>query len=265
MSKNKKHENDKFYTKKNVVKKLISNLKLGVYDIIIEPSAGDGSFIDYIEDYNYIAIDIQPENNRIIKMDWFDFKLDKNYNKILVLGNPPFGNQGSLAMNFIKKCSDLKAYHIAFILPKSFKKESVKNRIPSNYHMILEINIPDESFTLNNIDYSVPCIFQIWERRDIIREKIKLPTKTKYFDFVKKQDKPDISFRRVGFYAGHIYDNTSDKSDQSHYFIKSNGYMSLIDIKSILKSIKWEHDNTSGPRSIGKGELIIEFEKKVIN
>ena len=104
MAKNKKNLNDKFYTKDIVVKNIISLINLNEYDLIIEPSAGNGSFLNYIDKYNYIELDIYPEDNRIIKQDWFNFDLSNyKYNKCLVIGNPPFGNQSKLAISFINK------------------------------------------------------------------------------------------------------------------------------------------------------------------
>lgn len=93
--------------------------------------------------------------------------------------------------------------------------------------------------------------------------KAKLKTKSNLITFVKKTDNPDYSFRRVGFYAGMIYDDINGKSEQSHYFIKSSD-----DIKKFLKNYKWNHNNTTGPRSIGKSEIIKiveEYEKIKIN
>ena len=65
---------------------------------------------------------------------------------------------------FIKKCDDLNVLTIAFILPKSFKKDSYKRKIPKNYLLKKEIDLDDDSFTLNGNSYRVPCVFQIWER-----------------------------------------------------------------------------------------------------
>ena len=65
--------------------------------------------------------------------------------------------------------------------------------------------------------------FQIWEKKTtkrIIPEKL-IPKK---FSFVKKEEPHDISFRRVGVYAGRIDKETENKSFQSHYFIKFNFY-----------------------------------------
>jgi hypothetical protein len=265
MARNKKHVNDKFYTKTEVVEKLLYHIDLSKYDLVIEPSAGDGKFYDVIKKKTgkVIGLDIDPEHPEIIKKDWFDFVLDKHYEKILVVGNPPFGNQSSLAIAFIKKCDELNVQTIAFILPKSFKKESLQNKIPLHYHLTYQVDLEDTSFILENKDYSVPSIFQIWERKEEKRNVNKKDITTELFKFVKKNENPDISFRRVGFYAGTIYDETENKAEVSHYFIKSN--INIDELKSILKDLKWNHDNTAGPRSIGKRELIEKINEKLKN
>jgi len=262
MAKNKKHINDKFYTKTEIVNKVLENLDLTKFDLIIEPSAGDGKFYDVIKslNVNVLGLDIEPEHPDVIKQDWFTFQLDKEYKNILAVGNPPFGNQSSLAFAFIRKCDELKINTIAFILPKSFKKESVQHKIPPYYHLIKEMDLNDNSFLLDNKDYKVPSIFQIWERKSEKRNMTKKDITTEYFTFVKKNESPDISFRRVGFYAGSISDDTESKAEVSHYFIKSN--IDIDKLKSILNSLKWKHDNTAGPRSIGKRELIQKIKEK---
>ena len=102
---------DKFYTIINIVNKCIElikeNIDIKENDLCIEPSAGNGSFITAIKSLfrNYIFYDIEPENNEIIKQDYLEVDLTtslKNFNKIHVIGNPPFGRQSSLAIKFIK-------------------------------------------------------------------------------------------------------------------------------------------------------------------
>lgn len=259
MTKIKKNHNDKFYTKPEIAKKLISLLDLNEYDVVIEPSAGNGSFSSNITHKNLIALDILPENDSILEMDWFEFTFEKT-GKILVIGNPPFGRQGSLVTKFFLKCSEINADTIAFIVPKSFKKDSLKNKIPIQYHLLSEIDLDDDSFTLDGKTYSVPCVFQIWGLSTVMREKIELKKSSDLLEFVKKTDNPDYSFRRVGFYAGTISEVVNDKSEQSHYFIKSSNT-----VKEFLKNYDWEHNNTSGPKSIGKGEIISILEKKFKN
>lgn len=258
---------DKYYTKDIIVKLCIdlfkNNIDIDVNnDLIIEPSAGNGSFISDIKllSKHYKFYDLEPDNNEIIKQDYLLFNYDniKNtYNKIHIIGNPPFGRQSSLVIKFIKKSCNF-CDTISFILPKSFKKDSLKKKFPLNFHLISEIDLPKKSFLVDNIEYDVPCIFQIWEKKDfnrILNEKLE-PIN---FSFVKKTDNPDISFRRVGINAGLIDININEKNIQSHYFIKFINGKNITDNINKLLSIKYDFDNTVGPKSISKQELISKF------
>lgn len=243
---------DRFYTKKEIASYCISLLNIKDYKTIIEPSAGNGSFSNQIP--NCLAFDICPGSERILKKDFFTFnRSHKLPNPILVIGNPPFGRQNSMAIRFIN-FSSLFADTIAFILPKSFKKDSLKSRIPLNFHLKKEIDLPDYSFTLNNKEINIPCIFQIWEKKSINRELLKKLFPIGFF-FVKKNENPNIAVRRVGVYAGKAFEDT-DKSIQSHYFIIADD---VDDFLKIINNIKWEHDNTVGPKSISKQELIRKY------
>jgi len=187
-----KEVNDKFYTKKETVKLLLSELDFAKYDIIIEPSAGAGAFS--LEIPNCIAIDICPEHSSIKKQNFLSFEFidDIFLKKILTIGNPPFGKQSNLAVKFFKKAATFSDC-IAFILPKSFKKSSIQNKLPINFHLIKQIDIPEKSFILNENEYDVPCIFQIWEKR-IYNRNIDIKRVSSYFQFVKKSDNPDLDY-----------------------------------------------------------------------
>ena len=264
----KRNIKDKYYTKNEVVdtcvKKLEENIKIDDNDICIEPSAGNGSFIKNIKSIfkNYKFYDIEPDNEEIVKQDYLEFNFDKiieeKYNKIHILGNPPFGRQSSLAIKFIKK-SVLYCDSISFILPKSFKKDSLRKHFPLNFHLIHEYDLPKNSFIVDNKEYNVPCVFQIWVRKNInrqVQEKLK-PNKYK---FVKINENPDISFRRVGVYAGKIDTNVEDKSIQSHYFIKFDSNIFTEKLLKKLNIITYScKNNTAGPKSISKQELMKEF------
>lgn len=259
-SRNKKQANDKFYTKRQAAELALSAIDLSEFDAVIEPSAGNGSFSSLMSHSRIISLDIAPEAEGIAQQDWLEFDpAGLEGMKLLVVGNPPFGNQGSLAMKFIKKSAEIGADCIAFILPKSFKKDSVKNKIPIRYFLEREIDLEDRSFTLNGSDYDVPCVFQVWRLGDSDREAKVLKKSTSLFEFVKKSQPHDLAFRRVGFYAGRHYAESHDKSEQSHYFIKSN--MPVEELTMLLGSLEWEHNNTAGPKSIGKGELIEKAEE----
>jgi hypothetical protein len=257
---------DKFYTKPDVVDICIrfirDNMEFNDNDAIIEPSSGNGSFINGIKSLskNYIFYDLEPDHNEIIQQDYLLFnpnELKSKYENIHIIGNPPFGRQSSLAIKFIKKSCEF-AESVSFILPKSFKKNSLKNKIPQKFHLIFEYDLPQYSFLVNEKEYDVPCVFQIWKRMECNRqidEKIE-PDK---FMFVNKTDTPDISFRRVGVNAGVISKDIEEKSIQSHYFIKFTNNKSTDDNILLLSQIKFDSNNTVGPKSISRQELIYKF------
>ena len=258
---------DKYYTKPHIVEQCINlaieHLKIISEDFIIEPSAGNGSFINEIKNItsNYIFYDLEPEHSEIIKQDYllFDYptNIQNNYNKIHVIGNPPFGRQSSLAIQFIKKSCQF-CDSISFILPKSFKKESMQKSFPINYHLIVQYDIPDNSFLVDNKEHNVPCVFQIWEKKNFNRIIPPKLTPSNY-SFVKKNEEPDFAFRRVGVNAGHISKDVLDKSEQSHYFIKFDEKIS-DELYSQLSTIPFDcKNNTVGPKSISKQELIKEI------
>ena len=92
-SKGHKEINDKFYTHQSVAKMCIDMIDLSSYDVIVEPSAGNGSFSNQIP--NCIAYDLVPEHPNIIQQDYL--KLDTWRfigKKVLTIGNPPFGHFG---------------------------------------------------------------------------------------------------------------------------------------------------------------------------
>ncbi len=261
---------DKYYTKDSVVDLCLNLIKqyiqINTDDLIIEPSAGNGSFIIGIKSItnNFKFYDLDPDNDEIIKQDYllYDYGIIKEtFNKIHIIGNPPFGRQSSLAIKFIKKSCEF-GDSVSFILPKSFKKDSLKKSVPLNFHLIFEIDLPDKSFLVDGIEHNVPCIFQIWEKKTTnraVNEKLE----PNNFIFVEKTENPDISFRRVGVNAGTIDKPNDEKSIQSHYFIKFTNGKSTSENINNLSTITYDFNNTVGPKSISKQELIKEFNKVI--
>lgn len=252
-----KSDLDKFYTKNDLAKKLISQAKIQNFDLIIDPSCGDGSFYSNINHQNKIGIDILPHIEGVIQHDFLTWDSQNISGKILSITNPPFGKQGSLALKFIKKCA-LFSDTIAFILPLSFAKPSMKAKIPDYFHLTFEEILPEDSYLLNGESYDVKCVFQIWEKRSYKREK-QNSEKALQFKYTKNKNESDIAIRRVGVYAGRAFKETADKSEQSHYFIILEDKEKINDVIQNLDSMKW-NDLTVGPRSISKPEL-----NKVLN
>lgn len=250
---------DKFYTKECIINDIFNIIeKYNLYnddDLIIEPSAGNGSFLNKLVKYDYVAYDIEPEDKRIIKKDFLEVELDMDKN-IHFIGNPPFGRQSSLAKKFIKKCISCKnTKSISFILPLSFKKNTMNKVFGENFHLLYENVLDKKSFFYENKDYNVPCIFQIWiykNEKRIIKQEVT----NNLFTWINKKNKEtaDFAIRRVGGNAGYITENIMDVSEQSHYYIKLNN----INKKTFLEAynnIIFDFNNTVGPKSINRAEI----------
>ena len=106
---------DKYYTSSNCANLCINTFKENILvtnnDILIEPSAGDGVFIELLKSLSQsVFYDIEPNHNEVQKQDYLEFSFFSlipnsfitESCKIHVFGNPPFGRQSSLAIKFIK-------------------------------------------------------------------------------------------------------------------------------------------------------------------
>lgn len=257
---------DQFYTKPDIAKKYYNLLekKYNLKDfLLLEPSAGTGSFSDNFSN-DFLALDLSPKKDYIKKCDFFNFdKSDIQPNKkIFTIGNPPFGRNSSMALKFINKASEFSDY-IAFVLPKTFKKVSMKNKIDQQLHLVFEEDLGKNSFIHEGVDYDVPCVFQIWEKRLNKREKIQEKKQTDLFDFCNKTD-ADFAIRRVGGLSGKVIIEFEDYKEPSHYYIKARSNKNKL-IKNLIdcyESFKEASRNTAGNPSLSKGELIMILEKK---
>jgi predicted RNA methylase len=246
-----KSELDKFYTKPEIAQELLLQLKLNDYDIILDPACGDGAFYNQIKHPYKIGLDLVPEIKGVGQHDFLTWDYSSLTGKILAVTNPPFGKQGALALKFIKRCAEF-CDTIAFILPLSYMKDSLKNKIPPYFHLILEQKLPEDSFLLAGENYPVKSVFQIWDKKKYKRPHIK-PIPAKGFTYTKIKEKADLAVRRVGVYAGQAFLDVN-KSEQSHYFLILDKKSHLKLVLEKLNSKKWE-DYTVGPRSIAKSEL----------
>lgn len=158
-------ELDKFYTQKHISQKcfeyLTSKLNIPNEAIYLEPSAGDGSFLSFLP--RYIALDIAPEDKRIQKQDFLNYKTDKI--DFITIGNPPFGKRSKLAIDFFNKASTISEV-IAFIVPVSFMKWSVQKNLTKDFALYDYMYLEPESFSSNGEPYSVRTIFQIWVKKN---------------------------------------------------------------------------------------------------
>jgi len=172
---------DQYYTKNIVAARCFVGLKKelpwGNGKFFIEPSAGDGAFFSILPARHKIGIDLDPQMKGIKKADFLKWRApEKKTEKYVVIGNPPFGKRSSLAIDFFNHSAKM-ADVVAFIVPRQFQKYSVHSKIANDFRLIVDRELPDNSFrTLDGKDYSVRTVFQIWTRRETRHKNLRILT-----------------------------------------------------------------------------------------
>jgi len=237
------------------------------WDLIVEPSAGNGSFLNQIPSDKKIGIDISPQHPDIIEQDFFDYHPSPEHKNILVIGNPPFGKISSLAIKFFNHSAKW-ANVIAFIIPRTFRKISVQNRLHRRFHLVYDEEIPNTPCCFYPT-MSVKCCFQIWEKKDIDieREFIDLPKTHDDWEFLKlgttdalgqptPPENADFALRAYGGTIGEIKtEGLMELRPKSWHWLKSN-----IDKNTLihrLTQLDYSNSvNTARQNSMGRAELV---------
>jgi hypothetical protein len=203
-----KNTKDQFYTNVSIaascIQHIITKIHYTTNYVWVEPSAGNGSFFHNIPStIEKIGLDLEPMADDIQQQDYLQWELPHSLKnkKIVVIGNPPFGRQSSLAKSFIVKSCEF-ATIVAFILPKSFTKPSMFRVFDMKFHCIESIELEKNAFVINGSPHDVPCVFQIWQKMDRNRE-MDVKVEPRGFTYVKPFGNGSIrqyhiAFRRVG-------------------------------------------------------------------
>ena len=267
-SKNNDNGLDQFYTNDNIAlncyETLQHHVQMDEYDIQLEPSAGSGSFFNILDENKRIGIDISPKNKDIIKMDFLEY-IPNNNKKYLVIGNPPFGKVSSLAVRFFNKSAEF-ASCIAFIIPRTFKRVSIQNKLNLNFVLIYNEDLPITPCCFTP-KMTAKCCFQIWIKTDNERKIVKYDKTHKDFYFIKhgpkdEKNQPtpptqaDFALKAYGSNCGGIIDeNLGLLRPKSWHWIKSNIDIALIKNRFTQLDYSMSKD-TVRQDSLGQQELI---------
>jgi hypothetical protein len=260
---------DKFYTIPAISERCLASIgtryKWSDWGLVIEPSAGNGSFLTRIPTAKRLGIDVSPEHEDIIRQDFFTYSPVSNIGKILVVGNPPFGKISSLAIKFFNHAAKW-ADVIAFIIPRTFRRVSVHTKLNTSFHLVFDEDIPTTPCSFSP-PMMAKCCFQIWEKQETKRPIITLSTSHDDWEFLgfgstdaKGQPTPpngaDFAMRRVGGQCGEIVDTGLETlRPKSWHWIRST-----IDKHALIERFNaldyTVSLDTARQNSIGKGDLV---------
>ncbi len=233
---------------------------------IIEPSCGSGEFLKlsvFNKTYD-LTIDkqvIDKHKNIIFKQIDFLTTEDKD---AVYIGNPPFGINNKLAINFCRHCCALNAKYICFILPASFNKQSIQTKAFRHDYRLISSH-PYNSFHViiggKTKNKNINCVFQIWKHENgYIREIINdMKTTNKYFKYIKHSDidsgdESIYSIRRVGSKTPELT-HEIHPSHQDHYYIRFDTHVDTEIFISKYNKISFTFDDCTKQKNITKGRL----------
>ena len=170
----------------------------------IEPSAGDGAFFDLLPKGQRTGFDLAPNHRFVKRGDFLKWTPTSNVKRIsrhnrVVIGNPPFGKRGKLAVHFFNRAS-LFADTLGFILPIVFAKHCMHKQMNPDMRLVARHKIPLNSFRLpTGKPFAVNAEFQIWTRlrtRHLNLRRMSAPSIT-HPDFLLRQYNNTITARKV--------------------------------------------------------------------
>lgn len=257
---------DQFFTLPDVARYCYEKTKKIIFDTgidinnyqYIEPSAGCCSFYELLPENKRIGIDIEPKGelvSQLIKMDYLQFYPKEKNGKYIVIGNPPFGLRGNLALRFINHSFEFADF-VAFILPPLFDStgKGVPMKRVKGYKLIHTEKLPLNSYCYPNGEkLSISTIFQVWSKfGDINLAEISPDNTEEYFKIYSMSNGNTSSSKRnvnmIGkcdaylpstcFDGMKVYDSFEKLPNKRGYGIKI--HRNKDKILTIIKTIDWK-------------------------
>ena len=142
----------------------------------LEPAGGTGAFVDAARAagvLDVISVDIEPLHPQVALGDFLTMHLDVH--GAVTVSNPPFGRNNSLSVPFFNRSAEYSDF-IAFIVPRSWRKWSVINRLDPHFHLIADEDLSINYVNADGVDAyarnQLKTCVQVWERRSARRPKV---------------------------------------------------------------------------------------------
>jgi len=201
---------EQYYTPADLAERLIGEVQALVSDLVnrtvIEPAGGTGAFIEAAQAVgvkDFLSFDIEPKH-RLVKQANFLTKAIKATDAVTI-SNPPFGRNNSLSIPFFNRAANHSEF-ICFIVPRSWRKWSVINRLDRRFHLVADhdilIDYVDQDGQRLSERTSLSTCFQIWQRKEELRPLIKVED----LGLIAKctPEEADVALTIFGFGCGKV-------------------------------------------------------------
>ncbi|MEY4321061.1 MAG: hypothetical protein RLZZ471_1002 [Actinomycetota bacterium] len=217
---------EQFYTPPALAKELLGEVAKHVPDLpkrtMIEPAGGTGAFIKAAKKFGVekiVSFDIEPKHKEVSLGNFLEAEVNTKH--AVTVSNPPFGRNNSLSIPFFNKAADHSDY-ICFIVPRSWRKWSVINRLDQRFHLIADIDLNIDYVDDNDDQISaknrLATCFQIWQKRKTMRPIVTV-VDNQFIKKVKPQD-ADVSLTIFGYGCGRIKTDFKREPNSTQMFLK---------------------------------------------
>ena len=263
-----KIEYDKYYTPTDVVQHVVNKTKsvCGEVSEVIEPSAGNGAFIEALENSFNTTLkfyDLYPENDKVLEQDFLSLESEYKQGR-LIIGNPPFGSRNNLIVKFFKKAITLGDY-VAFILPIS-QLDNTKQLYEFDLVYSEDLGVREYS------GVNLHCCFNIYKRPENgLNSKPKAPIIEGLEVIEYRRDKEDSYRKKIKdgyFHSIGSWGNGSVGVIPKHigfYSMELYFYSDSQKIKDIVLGIDWKEEVKSiSGKKLPKGLALEIINSKIL-
>ncbi|MBP6043768.1 MAG: hypothetical protein KA500_04585 [Rhodoluna sp.] len=230
---------EQFYTPAPLARELFTDVAEVVPNlaerVIIEPAGGTGAFIKAAKKFGVaevVSFDIEPKHGGITAGDFLQAEL--NLRGAVTISNPPFGRNNSLSIPFFNKAAEHSDY-IAFIVPRSWRKWSVINRLDQRFHLVfdkdIQIDYVDDAGDELSTKSRLATCFQIWQKRKVARPIVSV-VDNEFIKKVKPED-ADVSLTIFGFNCGKVRTEFKREPNSTQMFLKLQHPRALEALQSV--------------------------------
>jgi predicted RNA methylase len=230
---------EQYYTPADLAERLMAEVEKLVPDFakrtVIEPAGGTGAFIQAAQHLgvtDFLSFDIEPKHSLVKRADFLHQKIKAK--DALTISNPPFGRNNSLSIPFFNKAAEHSEF-ICFIVPRSWRKWSVINRLDRRFHLVADhdilVDYVDESGERLSKRTSLSTCFQIWQRRSELRPLVKVQD----LGVIQKCDPvdADVALTIFGFGCGKVRTEFERKPNSTVMFLRVLHPQALAALKSV--------------------------------
>jgi predicted RNA methylase len=230
---------EQYYTPKPLALELVAQIEKVLDPLagktILEPAGGTGAFIEAVQAKGVtrvISFDIEPLHELVTQGNFLEQEIKET--NLITISNPPFGRNNSLSIPFFNHAAKVSDA-ICFIVPRSWRKWSVTNRLDLGFELALDLDIEidyvdSDGTPLSNKNHLATC-FQIWKKADAPRTLVRVIDK----GIIEKvsPDQADVSLTIFGYGCGKVKTQFEPVANTTQMFLKLKHPQALAALESV--------------------------------